>query len=220
MGKLFQTFVELLFPPRCVFCRRFLKSGEHGICADCRETAPSTGADALVTGPFGTCAAPYYYRDNVREAIHRFKFQGAANYAEPFGREMARVVRERLAGRYDLITWVPVSARRLKTRGYDQSQLLAYAMALELDDVAAETIRKTAENRTQSEIKDEAERRANVADAFAVPDRELVEGKRVLLVDDILTSGATLGECAKMLGAAGAAEVLSVVLARVKHGSR
>ena len=129
-------------------------------------------------------------------------------------RLIAESVRECLTGKYDLISWVPLSEKRLRERGYDQAMLLALAAALELDDVAVETLRKNRNTAPQSGTESADERRANISGAYEVIDSELVRGKRILLIDDIITTGSTLSECARTLMLAGAE---GVVCAAVAH---
>ena len=211
------SFFDILFPPRCVFCRSFLRSGSATICADCQRTLPYTEKGGEKTGQFFTvCIAPLYYEGSVRESLHRFKFRDATAYSKTYGTLLADCIRENLAGRYDLISWVPLSRNRMKERGYDQAMLLALATALALDDVAVSTLEKHLEAEKQSTMGSAEKRRANVAGAYRAVDPELVEGRRVLLIDDIVTTGATLSECAKTLLEAGAAEVLCAAVARTR----
>ena len=214
---LFSGLLDLLFPPKCVFCRRVLKAGKTGVCALCVATLRRTPRGGAQTGDFfSTCVSPFYYEDKVRDSIHRYKFREATGYANTYGRLIADCIRENLAGRYDLISWVPLSAQRLKKRGYDQAMLLAMAAALELSDVAVETLKKHTDVPAQSGVGSEEKRRANIAGVFRVSDAELVQDRRILLIDDIVTTGATLSECARILRRAGAAEVLCATLARVE----
>ena len=214
------TLLDLLFPPRCVFCRRLLRRGEAGICSRCQQELPwALGAEAEQTGEFfSLCASPLWYQDQVRASFHRYKFKGVRGYSRTYGRLVAQCVLDHLAGRYDLITWVPLSRARLRQRGYDQAMLLASAAALELDDVAAETLCKVRDTEAQSGLgKNDASRRANVLSAYQVTDPALVEGRRVLLIDDIVTTGSTLSECARVLRTAGATDVVCAALARSRR---
>ena len=213
----FSAILDILFPPRCVFCRKFLRSGSQLICDDCGKNLPYTQNGGEKTGDFFTvCVSPLYYEGDVRESLHRFKFKGATGYSKVYGKLLADCIRDNLSGRYDLISWVPLSRNRLKERGYDQSMLLALSTALELDDVAVSTLEKTLEAEKQSLMGSAEKRRANISGAFRAADPELVDGKRVLLIDDIVTTGSTLSECAKTLLNAGASEVLCAAVARVK----
>lgn len=216
--SILSVILDLLFPAKCVFCRKVLSGKERDICGKCSNELPFTeGTHTHVHGEFfETCVAPLYYRDAVRESFHRFKFQDMTKYAACYGHIIAECVREQLTKQYDLITWVPISAKRQQTRGYDQSMLLAYAVALELEDVAVETLKKPVDTPAQSSLEDAAKRRANVIGAFEVVDPELIQGKRVLLIDDIITSGATLSECSRILLTAGAEAIVCAVLARAK----
>jgi predicted amidophosphoribosyltransferase len=96
--------------------------------------------------------------------------------------------------------------------------LLAYTVALELKDVAVETLKKTVNNTAQSKINTPAQRKKNVAGVYSAIDPTLVQGKKILLIDDILTTGSTLSECASVLLDAGAIEVVCAVFARAETG--
>ena len=220
MSRPLGALLDLLFPPRCVFCRRLLHRGEEGICPHCQQELPwALGAEAEQTGEFfSLCASPLWYQDQVRASFHRYKFKGVRGYSRTYGRLVAQCVQDHLAGRYDLITWVPLSRARLRQRGYDQAMLLASAAALALDDVAAETLCKVRDTEAQSGLgKNDASRRANVLSAYQVTDPALVEGRRVLLIDDIVTTGSTLSECARVLRTAGATDVVCAALARSRR---
>ncbi|HHU23430.1 MAG TPA: ComF family protein [Clostridiales bacterium] len=213
----FSGMSNLLFPPRCVFCRRLLKRGESGMCFYCEKTISYTENGGKLTGDFFTvCVSPLYYEGTVRESVLRFKFREATAYASLYGRLIADCVRKHLAGCYDLISWVPLSAKRLKNRGYDQAMLLAMAAALELDDVAVETLIKHIDVPAQSGVGSKEKRKANISGAYRVADPELIQGRRILLIDDIVTSGSTLSECARTLLQAGADEVVCATLARTR----
>lgn len=210
--------LDLLFPPKCVFCGKVLDTGEDGLCARCQRELPwLTDGEAELTGEFfSLCAAPLRYQDKVRDSVRRYKFKGRRGYHKLYGRLVAQCVHDHLAGRYDLITWVPLSPQRKKERGYDQAFLLASAAALELGEVAVETLRKERNTDPQSGLTEDAQRRANVLGAYTPVDPELVAGKRVLLIDDVVTTGSTLSECARMLRTMGAEDVVCTALARAR----
>ncbi len=213
MGAL-SDILDLLFPPRCIFCRKFLKSDERELCFLCRSDLPWTkGKRSRKAGEFfSECVSPLKYKDKVRESLLRYKFKGATNYARGYGKILADTIRQHLTGRYDLITWAPLSSKRRAERTYDQAALLAMATALELGDVAVETLVK-AETPAQSGIEGKEKRKANISGAYSIKDAELVVGKRILIIDDIITTGSTLSECARMLLTSGAEEVICATLA-------
>lgn len=213
----FRNLLDIIFPPKCVFCRKILPTSRRSVCDKCLDELPYTGSRCSQKGDFfSICVSPLYYEDEVRDSILRFKFKEATGYASTYGLLIADCIRRELEGRYDLISWVPLSKGRFKERGYDQAMLIAMAAALELDDVAVSTLEKTVEVARQSRMGSPEKRRANIMGAYSVPDRELIEGKRILLIDDIITSGSTLSECARTLKSAGAKEVLCATIARAR----
>lgn len=214
---IFSGFLDLIYPPRCIFCRKFLQSSRSLICPDCMEQLPYTENGGEKTGDFfSACISPLYYEGNVRESLLRFKFKDATGYSKTYAKLLAPCIQENCAGKYDLISWVPLSKERLKERGYDQAMLLALDVALEMNDVAVSTLEKIRDTDKQSTLGDAVKRRANISGAYIVPDRELVEGKRILLIDDIVTTGSTLSECARMLLDSGAKDVICAAVAQTR----
>lgn len=217
-SKIWNGILDLLFPPRCVFCGAILRAGESGICDECQTKLPwIVGQAAEQKFEFvSLCVSPLWYQDDVRESIHRYKFYDRSGYAKVYGKLIAQCVSDHLSDRFDFISWVPLSSKRLRKRGYDQAKLLAVAAALNLDCVAVDTLCKVHDTDAQSSIKDDSARRANVLGVYEVPDPELVAGKRILLIDDVVTTGATLSECARVLRIFGAKEVVCASLARAR----
>lgn len=216
--KCLDIILDLLFPPRCAFCKEILKPGETGICKECQTKLPwIIGREAEQKFEFiSLCASPLWYQGDVRESIHRYKFDNRSGYAKTYGYLVAQCVSDHLSDRFDLITWVPISSKRLKKRGYDQAKLLAMAAALNLNHVAEETLRKVRNTDAQSGIKDDSARRANVLGAYEAIDPAFVAGKRILLIDDVVTTGSTLSECARVLRTCGAKDVVCASLARAR----
>jgi len=207
-------FLDLIFPPKCVFCTRILDRTDDGWCDHCTESLPYADNQGRQDGDyFDFCVSPLYYTDVVRRSILRYKFKGASHYAEVYGRFLAECISENPDIDYDIISWVPLSDKRERSRGYDQAMLLAMATALELNDIAVETLKKTLDVQAQSELGDKAERSANISGAYVASDAELINGKRILLIDDVVTTCSTLDECTKVLLTAGAAGVVCAVLA-------
>ena len=130
-----------------------------------------------------------------------------------FGSLTARCAAEEFGGEFDAITWVPVSRKRLRKRGFDQARYLAGSLCVEWHVEPQETLRKILDNPPQSGLEDADARRVNVLGAYEAVHPERIAGKRFLLVDDICTTGSTLGEAARVLRQAGAADVLGLTLA-------
>ena len=213
------TLLDWLFPPRCALCGAFLwgKEKTAQLCPAC------AGRERLKEGwkmgklPFvagSVCVYPY--EGEVRRGVHRFKFRGAAQNGEIFGVLLASRVRETgLSEQIDLVCYVPCHPKVKRKRGYAQAQKLAKPLARDLGLPLEPLLEKRRNTRPMYQLK-AAQRRANVLGAFGVvPGKEaLVRSRRVLVVDDVLTTGSTLSECARVLREAGAREVYGAVFAR------
>ena len=214
--KLLQALLGLLYPPKCPFCGRVLERGEDGMCALCEQVLPWTEGPGGEAAGCDACLSPLWYRDGVREGIHRYKFNGGAAHAELFGTLMARCLADRWDGTVDLVTWAPLHPRRKKRRGYDQAELLARRVGEAAGIPVLPTLEKVRAAGAQSRLQSEEERRANIAGAYRpLPGVDLA-GKRVVLVDDVVTTGSTLAECAACLRSAGAQTVAALTLARAR----
>ena len=214
--RFYHVLMGLLFPPRCILCRRFLGKEETDLCRNCRTDSPEYPDSKRKLQFLDSFTAVWYYEGSVRGSLLRYKFHGARSYASAYGRLLAMKLCREYPDGFDVLTWVPVSRLRKFRRGYDQVELLARSVGPELDLVPVRTLHKIRHNRQQSRIADTAGRRANVLGAYRVTDPSLVAGKRVLLLDDILTTGSTVGECARMLRTAGAKEVHCAAIAAAR----
>lgn len=162
----------------------------------------------------------WYYKDTVRSSILRYKFGRRRSYAPAYGRVLAmKLAKEELTD-FDILTFVPIASLRRLSRGYDQVELLARRVSGELGLPACRTLRKIRNTPPQSGISDAARRRANVLGAYRAVDPDFLQGKRILLLDDIITTGATASECARVLLTAGAKEVYCAALAASNHKSK
>lgn len=218
--RILEAVKDLLFPGKCLLCGRLLADAQTDLCADCRSNAPYCG-DRHKTIPFvDKWEAVWYYEEQVRESLLRYKFSGKAHYAQAYGRFLALRISQRFGDGFDVLTYVPVSARRRFSRGYDQVRLLAQAVGDELGCGFVKTLRKVRHNVAQSSIKEDERRRANVLGVYRVRVPDLIRGKRVLLLDDIITTGSTVSECAKTLKLSGATEVLCAAMATRRSGNR
>lgn len=205
--KIWDWIGRLLYPPKCVLCGALLEKNETDLCHSCRTEAPFCENNRKKLQFLDSWTAVWYYEDNVRRSLVRYKFHGVRSYAPVYGRLLAMKLLRQHPDGFDVLTWVPVSTLRRFFRGYDQVELLANEVGKELGITVTPTLIKFRHNKTQSRIKGAAKRRANVLGVYKVTDPEMVRGKRIVLLDDIITTGATIGECARMLLTAGALEV-------------
>ena len=213
MGKLIDWFLDLLYPTKCIVCRKRLSPGIPTICPVCRETLPFA-SDIHIKGKcFSDCVSAVRYEGSIREAILRFKFSDAQIYHIAFGELVAERIYEDLYGEFDVLSWVPLAPDRRKERGYDQVELIAENVSDRLRLPLVPLLKKRRGVSAQSLTSSPEERRANIAGAYRVIDPDAVRGKRILLIDDVVTTGATLSECAKTLLEAGADKVLCATLA-------
>ena len=207
--------LDFFYPPRCAFCRRLLRTGSGlWVCPACLETLPRLTRDEQRRDVSHTelVLAPLRYEGIVRESLLRYKFGGLTAYAAVYAEFLAKCIDENGIS-CDSITWVPLSRRRLRQRGYDQARLIAEELAKRLGLPCECLLVKCRHTRPQSGISDREKRKANAAGAYAVLNAERVEGKRVLLVDDIVTTGATLASCAGVLAHAGCEAVFGAAAA-------
>ena len=209
--------LNLLFPPKCTLCGMVLEKEETDICRDCRVNSPQCPGKHKNFSFLDSWAAVWYYEENIRSSLLRYKFRHARHYAPVYGRFLAMRILQEYPDGFDVLTWVPISRLRRLTRGYDQVELLAEAVGQELGMAPLPCLKKIRNNRPQSGIAGQAKRRANVLGVYKANCPKEILGKRVLLLDDIITTGATAGECARVLLTAGAKEVHCAVVAAAHH---
>jgi ComF family protein len=210
--KLSERILDLFFVPKCVFCEKVINHGM--ICPDCEKNLPYCTGVVNKGEFFSCCASAIHYTGIVRDSLLRFKFKGKAGYAKEYAILLADTIKRELSGKYDIITWVPISAKRERERGYDQSKLIARKTAKLLGDEAKMLLKKTRHTQAQSSLKGRDARNANIIGAYEARNKELFSGKRVLLIDDIFTTGATFSECARTLLMAGAEDVVCASVCR------
>jgi len=193
--------------PRCSRCGFPLGTGASAAedCLDCREW-PKALARAQ---------AAYVLEPPVDALVHALKYGGWSSLAEPMGLRMARMIRDEPAKPGIMVVPVPTTVARKRRRGYNQAELLAGIIARVLGFPMVDGLVRTGKGATQVSLHPQ-QRRANVENAFSVPPewRDRMEGAEVLLVDDVLTTGATAGAAAQALHEAGADRVSLAAFAR------
>ena len=212
-----------MFPARCAGCR----DGPWPFCTECVDSLIALGppwcdiCGRPTEEPVERCAdcppsvvqtarAPLLFSGPARQAVHRLKFSGWRTVAAALARAMCEVA----SARVDAVTWVPLARARLASRGYDQARALAVPLARGLGLAATPLLRRSVETAPQAR-RTAIERREALSGAFVARGRPPA---RVLLVDDVLTTGATAAACAEALLSEGAREVHLLTAARAFPG--
>ena len=201
--KIFKNILAVLFPQKCLGC----KKENEILCPNCllKISRPDT--------PYlnGVHIAANYQDLVLKKALWLLKYRGAKQLAKP----LAELIKERMWKKLETGDWlivpVPLSKNKLRHRGYNQAELIAKELS---DNVRADILFKKFHTKSQVEVKDKEERLANIIGSFAIKNPEKIKGKKIILIDDVLTTGATMREAKKVLKQAGAKKVIGVVVAR------
>ena len=215
--KLFSLLSQWLYPAKCVLCGRILEKDEADLCHHCRIHAPECPVLHSKYPYLNSWVALWYYEDVVRRSLLHYKFYGKRGYADAYARMLGMKLMKADMLDFDILTFIPISDKRRRKRGFDQVELLAEKLGQEIGKTPQKLLKKVRDNPAQSGIVGQAERRANVLGVYEVLHPELLEGKRILLLDDIITTGATASECARVLLTAGAKEVHFAVVAAARQ---
>jgi ComF family protein len=236
LAALVSSVMDLAYPQVCEACGGAGGTDAGSLCWDCRAAlVPVTDPMCEVCGdPVDGCIEHAYrcsycmrrepafdrarsavrYRGPAQPLVQALKYNGAVHVVRDWMPWLVACVRQHYARMHaDAVTFVPLHPKKERERSYNQAHLLAGGLARELCVPLAGTLARLRYTETQTNL-DMEKRRENITGAFAVVGREWVRGRRFLLVDDVMTTGATVNECARMLKGAGAAAVYVVTAAR------
>ena len=217
----FEKLACMLLPPRCIFCNGLIEPGiALQVCNDCFPKIPFIEETILRTGSVDShsvcdgaiCVCKY--SGIVKDSLIRFKFYSKPSYYRTF----ARLISDRMGkigsiGKFDMVMSVPLHKKKEYSRGYNQAYLISKALGRYLKLPERSYLLKRFKNTDTQSLLGRTERRLNMMNAFKVTGSEELKGKSILLVDDIMTTGFTLDECARMLKEAGAVSVMAAVVA-------
>ena len=220
--------VDVFYPPLCLICQRPPTGSGERVCAPCRSAMPAVDpshhvrreaeARLMSDGTVGGFLPLFLFEKEgtLQQALHLMKYSGMHSLGVMFGREMgARMVSQPEYDAADCLVQVPLHPARLRERGYNQSERICAGIGeVTGKPVLTGTLLRTRNTPSQTALKLH-ERENNVKGAFRVPKgrEKLLRGKSVVLVDDVMTTGATLLACAATLRAAGARSVLVATIA-------
>lgn len=233
---LLKSLADFIYPPICYGCDTEVEEGL--VCEGCRlalfthelAVCPKCGRPCTRTAETcGQCRTPFslsrvralgLYVPPFDKLVQAFKYSGKTNVGELLGRALAALVRqdEALAAA-DAVCPIPLHPARLRERGFNQSLLLAAAISISTHIPLTESLARTRNTATQTRKMDSEARLKNLAGAFRLRSDAGVGGKRILLVDDVMTTGATLDQAAQALLSGGAASVVGAVVAAAHAGS-
>ncbi len=206
MAGWINSFLNLIFPLRCEVCK---KASEAALCPEC------FGQIKFMKPHLGIYSVSVY-EGVLRTAIHRFKFKKRKKLADPLGVLMVKYISQSPTfnvKEVDLIIPVPLHRRRMRQRGFNQSSLLAGVLSKYFGIAVVEALERMKNTKPQFDLP-KTERFKNITGAFKVTNSKAIYKKRILLLDDIYTTGATIAECSKALKIAGAKRVEVLTLSR------
>lgn len=212
-----KSIKNLFFPARglCYLCRENSPGKEYAhICQDCFNLLEPVHKEIDIDSAFLTKI--YYtlvYNRYMRDIIRDYKFHGKSYLYKPLGELMLRTIEAKSLGEgIDLILYMPAHRRKEAKRGYNQAELLATYIGKELEiEVSHNNLVKTRYTKEQNKLS-KLERMTNLRGAFTIRNREGIRGKRILLIDDIITTGTTMDEASRILIKNEAREVLGLAL--------
>ena len=226
MNRFLDAIASAVFPHRCAYCGKVVSNSVF-VCGQCEKSLPRINGTVCnkcgrekdkcsckkAEKYYDGIAAPFYFKGNVRKGIHNFKFRRWIRNAEAYGAEMSKTVTERFGRDFDFIAAVPLTDKSRRERGYNQCEILAEKLSKKLGiEYRKGIIIKLCDTKKQHLISPVL-RKGNLTGVFDVPEPSTVEGKVILLCDDISTTGETFNECAKMLWLNGAKSVYCISVA-------
>ncbi|MFC1557279.1 ComF family protein [candidate division KSB1 bacterium] len=215
--RLASAIIDFVYPRLCLTCRNSIPDEKTLICGKCWHGINRNSRHIVTSGArfipgkkyFSFISWRFKYSDVMREAVRLFKFNDYHSLYRRFGEEMAETVRNiPELSRADALVPVPLHKARQRERGYNQSELLARTVSEFTGIPLHSSLLRIRNNRPQSLISGRKEKIENVRGIFEVRSPEEVNGKRIILVDDVVTTGATVNECSRVLAGAGAEQVM------------
>lgn len=227
-----EAVLDFVLPPVCILCGSHLSRQEKIVCRGCWDSL------AVLPSPFcpgcksslakgdlscricfsksNLCAVRSMgvFDGHFQKLVHGFKYQHKMSLGKRLGRALGeKLFQDEVAARFDCVVPVPLHSARKRERGFNQSEILAQQISEATDlPLLKKVLKRIRNTKDQTKLTPE-ERIENVKGAFALKDQEIIKQKKIILVDDVMTTGATLGECAAVLTKAGAKRVMGATIA-------
>ena len=197
----------------CLLCRERYEIIEGHMCRSCYDNLEISHKEISLDSPYISRAYhSIYYNRLAREKMAEYKFQGKNYLYKAFGDLMCATIGKNSIENIDLITYVPSHWKKEALRGYNQSYLLAKYISDKLDiDLSRDNLIKQRKTKDQNKL-NKMERLSNLKNSFIIRNEDQIRGKKILLIDDIITTGSTMEECSKVLLGAGAREIIGLAL--------
>ena len=223
---------KYIFPAACVLCYKHAPVEENSLCIDCLEAISYTQTDSCpvcssdsiglldvchqcleLKRPWKLGGAPLKLDQNVREIIHKFKYNSNLALSRYLIKEMTEFIENKNFPNIKLVTMVPLHWYKQIRRGFNQAEVLAQGIADNIGVPCLKTLKRRRSSSAQA-LKNRQQRQKNITHIFTVPEKEKMPDGAILLIDDVMTTGATLAACTEALIEAGAKSVYVLTAAR------
>lgn len=236
LGKILSKISDWIYPPKCIICQNILSLElprwfceqcrqklvyiEKPVCIKCGRQAENENTTcplcAHKTFSFHRNVSLFVYDGDIKDVIHRFKFGNHPEFGEGLAILMAEVFMREFDSQIDCIVPIPMHRKKERSRGFNQAAILANGVSKAIGVPVCTGLSRKKQTKPQGSLS-AAEREENVKNAFEVKERMFFQNKKVLLIDDVFTTGSTVESCAKTLISAGAKEVSSLTLSSTRQ---
>lgn len=231
--KIKNLILDILFPPICLNCQKTLEDKNRLICQPClslvklnntlfcpvcRARLAESKRICHYDSPYLLAAAGNYDDPVLQNLIHCFKYKYFKNLApilaEVLIKYLSNLSLSMVKSQKSVVVFIPLHPRRERQRGFNQAKLIAEIVARRFNLALVDALKRVKDTKSQAKMKETEKRIENVSGCFAIKNPEMIQGKNIILIDDVFTSGATMNEAVKILKKNGAKRIIALVLAK------
>lgn len=231
--KIKNLILDILFPPICLNCQKTLEDKNRLICQPClslvklnntlfcpvcRARLAENKKICHYDSPYLLAAAGNYDDPVLQNLIHCFKYKYFKNLApilaEVLIKYLSNLSLSMVKSQKSVVVFIPLHPRRERQRGFNQAKLIAEIVARRFNLALVDALKRVKDTKSQAKMKETEKRIENVSGCFAIKNPEMIQGKNIILIDDVFTSGATMNEAVKILKKNGAKRIIALVLAK------